>query len=155
MLRRTPFKARAKAKPREERAPLPFPSPARLVAPTVFNDMVLPHPKGEFVRSEAYRRAVASMPCKICGIAGYSQCAHSNTGKGMGLKSSDLESFPACADREGIRGCHSMLDSGALYPKLVRQALEPAWAADTRRYIIAAGLWPKNLPHYTQENEHF
>ena len=37
-------------------------------------------------RSEAYRRIVAAMPCAACGIAGYSQHAHANEGKGMGMK---------------------------------------------------------------------
>lgn len=30
------------------------------------------------MRSEAYRRAVASLPCANCGIEGYSQQAHEN-----------------------------------------------------------------------------
>ena len=38
------------------------------------------------VRSEALRRAVASLPCINCGIPGHSQCAHSNSGKGAGIK---------------------------------------------------------------------
>ena len=38
------------------------------------------------LRSEAYRRAVAAMPCIHCGIAGHSQHAHANEGKGMGIK---------------------------------------------------------------------
>ena len=56
------------------------------------------------LRSEAYRRAVASLPCIHCGIEGYSQCAHANTGKGTGTKSSDTESFPLCACQPGRRG---------------------------------------------------
>src|SRR5690606_14200589 len=102
------------------------------------------------IRSEAYRRAVASLPCVICGTAGYSQAAHANTGKGAGIKACDMTCFPACADRPGVRGCHSRLDQGALYPKHVRQQLEPAWAADTQRRLLAMGRWPKNLPQ-TQE----
>ncbi len=98
------------------------------------------------IRSEAYRRAVASLPCVICGVPGHSQAAHANTGKGAGIKTSDLTCFPACADRPGVRGCHSRLDQGALYPKHIRQQLEPAWAADTQRRLVAMGLWPKNLP---------
>ena len=38
------------------------------------------------VRSEALRRAVASLPCVICGMPGYSQAAHGSEGKGMGIK---------------------------------------------------------------------
>ena len=45
-----------------------------------------PIPKAAPVRSEAYRRIVAAMPCIHCGIAGYSQHAHANAGKGKGMK---------------------------------------------------------------------
>ena len=109
-------------------------------------------PKSAPVRSEAYRRAVASLPCVICGMAGQSQAAHgSGAGtavcKGMGLKSCDLTCFPACALR-----CHPALDQGALFSKAVRHQLEPAWAADTQRKIHAMGKWPKGLayPHDQQ-----
>ena len=146
MLRRTAFKPKSKSEERPPRAPLPFPSPVRAVAPTVFTPMVQPQPKAEFVRCEAYRRLVAAMPCKACGIQGYSQAAHPNTGKGAGIKTDDRECFALCCDRPGVQGCHPKFDQGALYPKLVRQALEPAWSADTRRYLIARDLWPKNLP---------
>lgn len=33
----------------------------------------------------------------------------------------------------------------ALFLKAVRRALEPVWAADTQRRILAMGLWPENL----------
>lgn len=102
------------------------------------------------VRNEAYRRAVASLPCVMCGIAGYSQAAHGSEGKGMGIKASDLTLFPACAPRPGIAGCHAELDQGAKFSKAVRRELEPVWAADTRRKLLAMGLWPTNL---SGENE--
>ena len=103
-------------------------------------------PKSAPVRNEPYRRAVASLPCVICGIAGQSQAAHgSGAGtavcKGMGLKSCDLTCFAACVT------CHHQLDQGALFSKAVRHQLEPVWAADTQRKIHATGLWPKNLPY--------
>ena len=98
------------------------------------------------VRNEAYRRLVAAMPCVICGMVGYGQAAHGSAGKGMGIKASDLELFCLCADRPGVRGCHSLLDQGALFTKAVRRELEPVWAADTQRRIQAMGLWPKALP---------
>ena len=109
-------------------------------------------PKAQPVRNEAYRRAVASLPCVICGVPGYSQAAHMSyagaaTGKGMGIKSCDLTCVPLCADRAGVRGHHSQLDQGALFSKAARHALEPVWAADTQRRINAMGLWPKNLPY--------
>lgn len=102
------------------------------------------------VRSEAYRRAVASLPCINCGIPGHSQCAHSNRGKGAGIKASDLDSFPLCtvhpgADGRLVQGCHENFDQGALFTKAVRRELEPVWAADTRRKIQAMGLVPASL----------
>ena len=61
------------------------------------------------VRSESYRRFVASHACFACGIEGYSQCAHANGG-GMGTKTSDLETFPLCCARIGDIGCHVRFD---------------------------------------------
>lgn len=107
-------------------------------------------PKSDIVRSEAYRRAVAMLPCKACGIAGHSQCAHGNTGKGMALKVSDLDAFPLCCSRPGVEGCHVLFDTGRLLDKAARRAIEPAWARDTQRQILALGLWPKDLPVPTQ-----
>ena len=116
------------------------------IAPSA-STSVLPRPKSQPVRNETYRRAVASLPCAICGMPGYSQAAHGSAGKGMGIKACDLTCFPACCDRPDARGCHSRLDQGALFSKATRHALEPVWAADTQRRIHAMGLWPKNLPY--------
>lgn len=116
------------------RAPEPVPS-----APAARVEKSAP------VRSEAYRRAVASLPCAICKVPGHSQAAHANTGKGMGLKACDLTCFPACGPRPGIQGCHAALDQGALFPRTVRRELEPVWAADTQRRIKAMGLWPTGM----------
>jgi len=104
------------------------------------------------VRSEAYRRAVASLPCVICGVPGYSQAAHGSAGKGMAIKACDLTCFPACASRPGVVGCHAALDQGAMFTKAVRHELEPAWAADTQRQIQMQGLWPKKLPFPGKED---
>ena len=104
------------------------------------------------VRSEALRRAVASLPCINCGVLGYSQCAHANTGKGASIKACDLQSFPLCTVHPGpdgtlVQGCHERFDQGALFSKLVRRDLEPAWIADTQRKIYSMGLWPQKLPY--------
>lgn len=110
-----------------------------------------PAPKEDALTSEAYRRLVAALPCKVCGIAGISQAAHPNTGKGAGLKTDDRECFPLCCDQPGRVGCHPKFDQGALFTKAVRRELEPAWGADTRRTIKAAGLWPKGVPEWSEE----
>ncbi len=106
---------------------------------------VTAYPKVKPIRSEAYRRAVAALPCINCCIVGYSQAAHPNTGKGTGTKCSDLDCFPLCADRPGVRGCHSQFDQGALFTKDRRRELEPLWAAQTRAVIDGMGNWPKGL----------
>jgi hypothetical protein len=67
-------------------------------------------PKQKTWRSEPYRRYVASQACFGCGIEGYSQCAHPNEGKGLGLKTGDDLSFPLCGPRPGHQGCHAIFD---------------------------------------------
>lgn len=104
-----------------------------------------PIPKAAPVRSEPYRRVVATLPCAICGVHGYSQAAHANQGKGMGMKACDLTCFPACGPRPGFQGCHAALDQGALFLKAVRRELEPIWAADTQRRLLTMGLIPPSL----------
>lgn len=89
------------------------------------------------MRDERYRRLVASLPCISCGVWGYSQAAHANTGKGMGLKSDDSTCFPLCADRYMVRGCHSLFDQGALFDKATRRRLEIEWADKTRADVEA------------------
>jgi hypothetical protein len=98
------------------------------------------------VRCEAYRRLVAGMPCAICGVEGYSQCAHGNTGKGMGLKCDDRYSFALCGPRPGIAGCHAAFDQGALFTKAERRAFEKFAATFTQKLIVSRGLWPHGLP---------
>lgn len=63
-------------------------------------------PKAKPVRSESYRRWVATLPCMACGIEGYSQAAHPNQGRGLGQKASDLDCFPLCCTRPGHMGHH-------------------------------------------------
>ncbi len=62
-------------------------------------------------RSESYRRFVSQQPCFACGIEGYSQAAHANVGKGLGMKVSDLNTFPLCGPRWGLMGCHYQHDN--------------------------------------------
>ena len=106
--------------------------------------------KSALVRSEAYRRAVASLPCKVCGIEGHSQAAHPNTGKGAGMKTDDRLCFPLCADRLGVQGCHSKFDQGAMFDRDSRRMLEVDWGVDTRCAITNMGMWPKNLEKFTR-----
>lgn len=67
-------------------------------------------PKVKPVRSEPYRRLIASFPCLECGLSGNSQAAHANFGRGLGQKATDIHLFPLCAPRPGIIGCHQAHD---------------------------------------------
>lgn len=148
-MKRTAFKPRAPH--REARDPdrmrsVPSVTPGAFRTPVAVDGAPAPQvAKAAPVRSEAYRRAVASLPCVICGMPGHSQAAHANTGKGMGMKACDLSCFPACGPRPGMQGCHAALDQGALFLKAVRRELEPVWAADTMRKLWEIGVIPDSL----------
>lgn len=96
------------------------------------SDAVVAVPKDEPVRSEAYRRLVASLPCAECGIDGYSQAAHAEEGKGIGIKSCDLTCVPLCGPRLSTNGCHYAYGQGVLYPRETRRLLEKMNASETR-----------------------
>ena len=161
MMRRTPFRRAATSttpeseQEREQRLMDKAQRAMNSVVPRAANmgsstTAAAPIPKAAPVRSEAYRRAVASLPCINCKVPGYSQCAHSNSGKGAGIKASDLDSFPLCTVHPGadgglVQGCHERFDQGALFSKAVRRELEPVWAADTQRSLLAMGLVPASL----------
>jgi hypothetical protein len=87
----------------------------------------------EPVSDEAYRRLVASLPCFECGIQGYSQAAHPNSGKGKGKKLSDRECFPMCCARTGVKGCHQKFDE-----------YEIVSAADMPDYELRAAAWTRD-----------
>lgn len=150
-LRRTPFA-------RKTYTPPPAALPRRIdraVTYAVITDDVLSIAKDDVCRSEAYRRLVAALPCKYCGRSGNSQCAHGNTSKGTGIKTDDRYSFPLCTvhfDAAGdmVLGCHERFDCGGLFSKAVRREIEPVWAADTRRHILAAGMWPAGVPMWSE-----
>ena len=161
MLRRTPMtrrnapEARAEARAAERAATLAAPFTATLrplhtARMGRCDGVAAAVPKDDTVTSEPYRRLVATLPCKVCGIAGISQAAHPNTNKGADLKTDDRECFPLCCDQPGRVGCHPKFDQGALFTKTVRRELEPAWGADTRKTIKARGLWPKGVPEWSE-----
>jgi len=149
MMRRTGFKPRAPR--REARDPdrlrsMPTVTPGAFRAPhPVATTPAEPVTKDAPVRSEAYRRAVASLPCIACGIQGYSQAAHLPP-EAKGMKQSDLLTFPLCCTRVGIPGCHQDYDQYRLFPREAAMTVGRAWAADTQRRIHAMGIWPKALP---------
>ena len=97
------------------------------------------YPKQKPVRSESYRRWVASLPCIACRIEGYSQAAHPNHGRGLGQKASDLDCFPLCASRPGHMGCHAMHDQLVELTLAERRDLEREYTRRTQELARAVG----------------
>lgn len=96
-------------------------------------------PKSRPVRSESYRRFVAAHACFACGVENFSQAAHSNHGKGLGMKTSDLETFPLCAPHWGLIGCHAQHDLCIEMTRDERRELEAKYVARMQAIARAAG----------------
>jgi hypothetical protein len=109
----------------------------------------VPVEKDNAVRSEAYRRLVAAMPCKHCGRIGRSQAAHPPP-QGKALKQDDRLVFALCADELMRAGCHKRFDQYELFPHDVALRWAARWAFETRAEILAAGDWPANLPMFDE-----
>ena len=141
-------------RPQVERTPAPAYKLARPCAsPRVDHETARTRAKVEPLRSEAYRRAVASLSCIRCGIAGHSQAAHPNTGKGGMLKTDDRACFPLCTDGPGEVGCHTLFDQGAMFDKDKRRAIEPVWGRLTRGAVRLMGKWPADLEPWPEDVE--
>ena len=149
MLKRAAFKPRAtryEARDPDRLRSVPTVTPGAFRAPApVEQAPATAVPKAEIVRSQPYLRAVASLPCIACGIQGYSQAAHLPP-EAKGMKQSDLLTMPLCCTRIGVQGCHQDYDQYRLFPRDVAMTVGLAWAADTRRKLLALGLWPKGVP---------
>lgn len=140
MLRRTGF-----ASPLYQPPPAPQARPLVRRPSYACNRVIVAVPKENPVRSEPYRRLVAAMPCKACGIHGFSQAAHVPP-DGRGIKQDDRQTFALCCTRPGEDGCHVRYDRWIMFPRAeaVEQGLR--WAAETRQEIDEAGQWPAGLP---------
>jgi hypothetical protein len=91
-------------------------------------------PKTQPWSSEAYRRRVAALSCIHCGRAGPSQAAH-GPALGKGIKASDRDLFPLCADRPGEHGCHYRFDQYQIFNAADRRAAAAQWAEQTRERL--------------------
>jgi hypothetical protein len=97
-------------------------------------------PKTLTFRSGNLRRAVASLPCVCCGRVGAIQAAHTNTGKGGGIKASDAAIMALCADSPGFVGCHSRVDARSTMTKVERRVFELEMVALTYIALMERGL---------------
>lgn len=96
-------------------------------------------PKAVIVRSESYRRFVVMHDCFACGIGGFSQAAHPNVGKGLGMKTCDTKAFPLCGPRPGHMGCHQMHDLCIDMTRDQRRELEDQYVERMQAIARAAG----------------
>ena len=86
-------------------------------------------------RSEAWRRAVASLPCVCCKREGQTQAAHPNhRGKGMSIKAPDCWVVPLCVE------CHREFDQGSRWTKTEKRELMDEWLILTINDLATSGL---------------
>ena len=97
------------------------------------------YPKARIVRSERYRRWVASLPCIACGVEGFSQAAHANHGKGLGMKTCDTHTFALCGPHWGLIGCHQQHDLCIDMTRDERREREARYIAETQARAREAG----------------
>ena len=104
-MKRTPFKAKTPER-REAKQVQYVARPREVATASVALPMAQPVLKDNRHESEPWRRAVAALPCVLCGRHGETQCAHRNVDKGMGLKTDDALTAALC------QSCHSEIDQG-------------------------------------------
>ena len=104
-MKRAPFKGKAQPK-REAKQVQYVARPREVATASVALPMAQPVLKDNRHESEPWRRAVAALPCVLCGRHGETQCAHRNVDKGMGLKTDDALTAALC------QSCHSEIDQG-------------------------------------------
>jgi hypothetical protein len=99
------------------------------------------------LQHQGYINAVRGLPCARCGRAPRSQFCHGDMDKGMGIKTDCRRGWPGCPE------CHYFVGTSGTLPKEARRLLEAVYAQQTREKIIAAGLWPKRLPIWTESTQ--
>ena len=92
-------------------------------------------PKVGAYRSEAWRRAVASLPCIYCGKENRTQAAHPNhIGKGALIKAPDCWCVPLCVEH------HAEFDQGKRWTKAEKRELMDRWIVETIHLLAKQGL---------------
>jgi len=131
-MKRTPLKS--KAPERREAKQVQYVARPREVAQAVAElPPAAPVLKDNRHESEPWRRAVAALPCVLCGRHGETQCAHRNEGKGMGLKTDDALTAALC------QTCHSAIDQGPDYTRDERRRRIDVAILLTIRALARAG----------------
>lgn len=108
------------------------PAPRAVMASNLGAEPPRQAPKDESFRSEAWLRAVRSIPCVFCGAP--VQAAHRNEGKGMGLKADDCLTAALCPPE------HAEIDQGKNMTRDERRARMDRAIVLTLRELVRRGL---------------
>ena len=142
MLRRTALRSRTpERKPRPDRSEefaslVIVPTQARM-ATRLDAEAPVAQPREEVFRSEAWLRAVRSVPCVFCGQP--SQAAHRNEGKGKAQKVDDCLTAALCVEH------HAAIDQGKDMMRETRRAELDRAIVLTLRELARRG-WVGVLP---------
>jgi len=143
MLTRSSFKKPVYERKRTVHQPIPE-SMRRPVSFARADEAAEPVLKEAPIQHAGYMGLVRKMNCAHCGKPGPSQFCHSDEGKGTGIKSDCRLGWPGCAQ------CHHDIGTARIYPKEQRRQIEAEMARRTRHQIESMGLWPKNLPRWSE-----
>lgn len=139
MLQRRPFTP----KPRPDRAPMAWPGKQQFAPASRADGAGEAQPKRVYIRSKALLAAVRTLPCQHTGVTGQTEPAHSNWtqhGKGRGIKADDNRVAALSRD------VHRELDQGKKWTAAERKDIWWTAHCKTVRALLAAGLWPLNVP---------
>ncbi len=152
MLRRTPIRRKAPP-PRPVKTITYTPRPRECARSDGKARMSVPVqvPKEAPIQHRAYMDAVRTLACARCGIVGFTQFAHSDEGKGMGLKTDCRYGWPGCGPHGADPGCHWYVGTSGRMGKEARRAFEASAAAHTRAEIRRRGLWPASRPQLPED----
>lgn len=115
--------------------------------------LVVPVPKECVIQHRGYMDIVRGMHCAHCGRQPRSEFCHADQGKGIGIKTDCRLGWPGCSDdlMTHREGCHKFIGSRGTFTQAQRRALETRYGEQTRAKVLAAGLWPKDLPLWTEQ----
>lgn len=137
MLQRTSFKRKVYTPP--PAAPLR----ALVRRPSyVGSGVVVALPKENVIQHAGYMDVVRGLSCHRCNRPPRSQFCHADESKGMAIKTDCRLGWPGCAE------CHYFVGSTGKMGREGRRQFELEAGQRTRARIIAAGLWPANLPNW-------
>lgn len=146
-MKRSTFRPKVPARPRRDRSDefasfvVARPRAVMVTASMLAAQRRVVVEKSEGYYSEAWRRAVAALPCVLCGRFGETQCAHRNEGKAAGRKLMD-----DCWTAALCVACHSEIDQGSTLTRDERRSrMDVAILLTLRELARTGAIAPKAL----------